>query len=145
MILGGRFAAIGASEGTIWMLDEEAFSLVPIWNSGPDAKKFVARYRQPLVDGLVSLVCVTGQPLCENKVYQHASQDPRLDRKLGLLTCSMIAVPFDVAEETCGVVSCVKLKKAYSVDPDPSPFTAADLSEMVETVRNWQNLTEDWS
>ena len=134
-LLRQSFAAIGASEGTIWQLDETRAELVPIWNSGPNAKAFVETYRQPLSTGLISLVCVTEQALCENEVYRHAGQDPTLDRQLGVLTCAMIAVPLRLRGETIGVVSCVKLK----ADPeasDPPPFTAADLACVQEAVKN---------
>lgn len=141
--LRARFRRISADEGTIWLLDEARQALVPVWNSGPDADAFVGKHLQPLSVGLVSLVFVTGQALCENQVYWHAGQDPTLDHSLGVLTCSMIVVPLRVGGETRGVVSCVKLKRSDANEPDPPPFTAEDLAAMGEAVlalgAGWEN------
>jgi hypothetical protein len=134
-LLVEEFAAAGADEGTIWLIDEARRALTPVWNSGPHAEAFVGRHSQPLSVGLVSLVFMTGQALCENRVYWHAGQDPTLDHSLGLLTCSMIVVPLCIRGEACGVVSCVKLKRADSEEPDPPPFTAADLARITGAVQ----------
>ncbi len=125
--LESAFARVRADEGTLWLLDEEQAHLVPAWNSGPDAASFVGRFRQPLSRGLVSLVCIGGQPLCENDVSRNTRQDASLDRQLGKLTCAMIAVPLRVRGEIRGVVSCVKLKARDAAGPDPAGFTAEDL------------------
>ncbi|HEY5814031.1 MAG TPA: hypothetical protein VIT23_15425, partial [Terrimicrobiaceae bacterium] len=92
-ILKGAFEAVRADEGTIWLLDEKEEALVPVWSSGPYGERFIGIHRQPLTAGLMSLICVTEQAICENSVYQNAQQDPTLDRRLGVLTCAMIAVP----------------------------------------------------
>lgn len=125
------FAAVAADEGTLWLLDEAGEALVPVWNSGPNATAIVgeANFRQPLTSGLISLVCVTEQALCENTVHRHAGQDPSLDRRLGLITCAMLAAPLRVQNEIHGVVSCVKLKENPS-EPDPAPFSLAHLAEL---------------
>lgn len=130
------FAVVGADEGTLWLLDEAQTALVPVWNSGPNAHRIVNHHRQPLNAGLVSLVCVTGQAICENGIYRNAGQDPTLDRHLGLLTCAMIAVPLHFRRAERGVVSCVKLKPATPSAPDPAPFSAADLARVTAAVRD---------
>jgi GAF domain-containing protein len=124
--LATAYVTIGADEGTLWLLDETKEALVPVWNSGPRAEEFVGKHRQPLSAGLISVVCLTEQALCENEVYRHAGQDTTLDRRLGVLTCSMMAVPLRVGGEVRGVVSCVKLKKNAG-DPDPAGFSQTDL------------------
>ena len=133
--LSGALDEVAADEGTVWQLDEAGEALSPVWNSGPRAAEFVGKHRQPLSAGLISLVCVTGQALCENAVYRHVGQDATLDRTLGVLTCAMIAVPWRRDGEVCGVVSCVKLKPSPET-PDPSPFTPGDLARVVEVVRH---------
>src|SRR5207249_2691281 len=40
--------ATGAHEGTIWLLDPEEQNLVPAYNTGPDADRFVGTFSQPL-------------------------------------------------------------------------------------------------
>lgn len=126
------FARAGADEGTLWRLDEGRTALLPVWNSGPAAALIVGKHRQPLASGLISLVCITEQPLCENAVHRHAGQDPTLDRSLGKLTCAMIAVPLHCDGVIQGVISCVKLRPADSPGPDPPGFDAADLRLVAE-------------
>ena len=60
-VLRKAFAAVGADEGTIWLLDENEEALVPVWSSGPYGERFVGIHRQPLTAGLMSLICVTEQ------------------------------------------------------------------------------------
>ncbi len=135
-VLAKTLIAISAHEGTLWLLDDEMQNLVPSWNSGPKAKSFVGKFQQPLTSGLISLVCVTGQAICENEVYQHAGQDPRLDQQLRLKTCSMIAVPVRVDGDIRGIVSCVRLKPAGENIPDPPPFSTDDLRTVIEAVES---------
>lgn len=135
------FAAIGADEGTLWLLNHPNQALVPVWNSGPNAAEFVGHHAQPLDMGLVSVVFVTEQCLCENEVYKNADQDPTLDRKLRVLTCSMIAVPFRHRGATRGVISCVRLKPSNSPEPSPPPFSAADLIQVTKTIGSVQEAT----
>jgi hypothetical protein len=116
------FDSVGADEGTIWLADSKEENLVPSYNSGSRALSFVNQFRQPLARGLISLVFRNGQSFCENEVYRNAKQDPTLDKRLEVLTCGMIAVPFYFALEVRGIISCVKLK-ANEDAPDPSGFS----------------------
>jgi len=141
-ILRNAFAAVHADEGTIWLLDEKQEALVPVWSSGPYGERFVGIHRQPLTVGLMSLICVTEQAICENAVYQNSQQDPTLDRRLGVLTCAMIAVPLRFRDAIHGGVSCVRLKPAAAAVPDPPPFSTADLALVTDAVREAERLIE---
>jgi hypothetical protein len=141
-ILINAFAAVGADEGTIWLLDKEQETLMPVWSSGPYGERFVGIHRQPLTAGIMSLICITEQALCENAVYQNAQQDPTLDRRLGVLTCAMIAVPLRFRDAIHGGVSCVRLKPADASSPEPPPFTATDLAVVTDAVREVERLVE---
>lgn len=118
--------AADAHEGTLWLVDAEEESLVPVINTGPNAQGFVGKYRQPLSRGLISMVFATEQPFCENEVYAHQVQDKTLDRTLGVATCSMIAVPFYFAQRLRGIISCVQLKPAGAAE-DPAGFGIASI------------------
>ncbi len=131
--LAEAFTSVGADEGTLWLLSDQRDALLPAWNSGPNASAIVGDYQQPLTTGLISFVCISEQAICENSVYRNASQDPTLDRKLSLLTCSMIAVPLKIRGEVHGVVSCVKLKAPHTPE-DPPPFSADDLAAIARKV-----------
>ena len=142
-ILRKAFTAVGADEGTIWLLDEKEEALVPVWSSGPYGERFVGIHRQPLTVGIMSLICVTEQAICENAVYQNAQQDPTLDRRLGVLTCAMIAVPLRFRDAIHGGISCVRLKPANASAPEPPPFSTADLALVTDAVREVERLIQE--
>jgi GAF domain len=142
-VLRKAFAAVGADEGTIWLLDETQEVLIPVWSSGSYGERFVGIHRQPLTAGLMSLICVTEQALCENSVYQNEQQDPTLDRRLGVLTCAMIAVPLRFRDAIHGGISCVRLKPMDAADElEPPPFSARDLAVVTDAVREVERLIE---
>ena len=125
------FARAGADEGTVWLLDAGRKELVPVYNSGPRAKEFVGTFKQSLRSGMISMVVATEQPICENEVYKNERQDKEVDRKLGLRTCAMIAVPLVFSGELRGVISCVQVRPGNSADPDPPGFTQENLLEIL--------------
>lgn len=103
------FRQAGADEGTVWLVDEAKEALVPAYNTGPNAEQFVAKFRQPLDRGLVSMVFGNEKPFTENEVPKNAKQDKTLDSKLKVQTLAMIIVPFYFLDGCRGVISCVKL------------------------------------
>jgi hypothetical protein len=135
-------AQAGAHEGTVWLLDATQSWLVPRFNNGPNASNFVGNFRQSLHTGMISMVVVTEQPICENEVHKNAQQDPTLDRKLGLVTCSMLAVPFYFSGELRGVISAVRLKSAGADVPDPVGFSLENLRALQLTADVLERLIE---
>lgn len=125
---------MAATEGTLWLLDEARQYLVPVWNSGPAADRFVGSFVQPLSSGLISLVCITELALCENAVDQNGRQDPTLDRQLGLKTEAMIAVPLYFHDQLRGIISCVKLHDTRGgVIISQTSFSGSDLALVGKT------------
>lgn len=122
------FQNAGAHEGAVWLVDGEGKSLVISHAWGARAEN-VLGYAQTLERGLVSMVLATEQPFCENKVYTNRLQARALDEKLGVLTCSMIAVPLVFARGLRGIVSCIKVKTAAE-EPDPPDFPPHSLGEI---------------
>jgi transcriptional regulator with GAF, ATPase, and Fis domain len=135
-------AQASAHEGTIWLLDPSRSCLVPRFNNGPNAEHFVGHFRQALHTGMIGMVVATEQPICENEVHKNAQQDPTLDRKLGLITCSMLAVPLYFAAELRGVISAVRLKRANSTGPDPEGFSPDDLRALQLSAEVLERLIE---
>ena len=131
-----------AHEGTVWLLDRTQNWLVPQFNNGPNAASFVGHFRQSLRAGMISMVVATEQPICENEVHKNAQQDPTLDRKLGLITCSMLAVPLYFAGELRGVISAVRLKRANSTARDPAGFSPDNLRALQLTADVLERLIE---
>lgn len=148
-IVDAGFRAAGAHEGTVWLaersgpLTSDVEALVPVYNTGPEADRFVGTFRQPLNRGLISAVFAYEQPFCENDVYKNQKQDRTLDQTLGVLTASMIAVPLYFAGELRGIVSCVQLKRPG--DPvDPPGFTMESLRHIQLASEVLTRLLDHW-
>ena len=129
-LLVGAFDRVGAHEGTVWLLDEAKTALVPRFNSGANAEKFVGRFQQKLDAGMISMVAVTEQPVCENEVCRNARHDGRLDGELRVKTWAMVAVPFSFFSELRGVISCVQLVGAECGETTLPGFSAEHLHEL---------------
>jgi transcriptional regulator with GAF, ATPase, and Fis domain len=121
------FREAQADEGTVWLLDESCESLVPAYNTGPDAAKLVGTFRQPLNTGLICMVLASEQPFLENEVHKNASQSKLLDSRLKVQTHAMIAVPFHFVHACRGVISCVQLRRS-AADADPAGFRPEHLA-----------------
>lgn len=141
LLIAGLQSA-SAHEGTVWLLDHSRINLVPRFNTGPNASDFVGQFRQTLRAGMISMVVATEQPICENEVHKNQRQDRSLDQRLGLITCSMLAVPLYFAGEVRGVISAVRLKSAGSADPDPAGFSPEDLRALQLTASVLSRLIE---
>lgn len=141
-LLVDGFRRVGAHEGTVWLLDHSRSNLVPRFNSGPNSASFVGSFRQSLRAGMISMVVATEQPICENEVHHNQRQDRTLDRKLGLMTCSMIAVPFYFVGEIRGVISAVQLKRGDAAEPDPAGFSPDSLRGLQLTASVLSRLIE---
>lgn len=141
-VLVGAFGRVGADEGTVWLLDEGRTALVPRYNSGTHAERFVGRFRQELSAGMISMVAATEQPICENEVWRNARQDRRLDRELEVKTEAMLAVPFYFFSELRGVISCVQLVGGETMEMGPRGFLAEHLHELQEAAGLLSRLME---
>ena len=91
----------GATEGSIWLLDEKGQHLVNAFDHGPDAARLVG-FRQPLKSGIISMVFATHQPFLENQVFQNAMHASAADKLTGHRTNAMIAVPLFFASDCRG-------------------------------------------
>jgi hypothetical protein len=149
-LLGGVMAralgAAGADEGTVWLADESAECLVPVWNNGPDAERFVGRFKLPSAEGITGWVFTGGMATCETEVCFHQKQHREMDRRLGVLTWAMLAVPLRAAGEMRGVITAVRLIRladlpGVSIAPQssgdfpegfepPPSFSVGDLAAM---------------
>jgi hypothetical protein len=124
------FRAARGDEGTIWLADRVEEALIPVYNNGPQAEKWVRKFRQPMSVGIVSMVFSMEESFCENEVWRNTAQDTTLDKMLAVQTESMIAVPFYFARECRGVISCVKLAHSDGVKTNPEGFTMESMREI---------------
>jgi hypothetical protein len=130
-VIRSAFEDAGASEGTIWLVEEATRTLAPAYNTGPRAEGLVGRFKQPLGAGLISMVFVSEQPFLENQVFQNSSQDKSLDSLLSVQTMAMIATPFYFLEACRGVVSCVQLKIPGASEPTSPGFDESDKARVL--------------
>ncbi|GAA5147761.1 hypothetical protein GCM10023213_42900 [Prosthecobacter algae] len=138
-----------ADEGSVWLAMEQSQVLVPVWNNGPDAARFVGSFRLPATQGITGMVFTSGLAASESEVCFHQRQNRELDRSLSVLTWAMLAVPLKFAGELRGVITAVRLIRLKDL-PDlaqvpesqadfppgyltPPAFAIADLQAM-ETV-----------
>ncbi len=110
-LLRAAIAEAGGCEGTVWLIDRKAEELVACYNSGEEADQLVG-FRQPVGQGIISMVFAQQQPYCENHIAASVGHDDTLDRKISKHTTAMIAVPFYFGFSLRGVVSCVQLAEA---------------------------------
>jgi hypothetical protein len=136
-VLEDGFAAAGADEGTLWLVNTSRRELDAVFNNGPMAAK-MRQLSQTLDRGLISMVFSTGQPFCENNIEQNPEHDKTVDRQTGSPTTAMIAVPFYFAQECRGIVSCVHLAKKPSSASTQKDF---DMESMREVNRAASLLT----
>jgi hypothetical protein len=129
-VLKETFAQAGADEGTLWLRNAERSHLVPVMNSGPNAEAIVGTFRQPLSEGLISMVLASEQPFIENEVYKNEDQSKLLDTTLRLRTYAMIAIPFYLLGDCRGVLSCVQLLSEGTSPKEPAGFTPDSLDHV---------------
>ena len=119
--------AAGSANAALWLVADN--SLAAVLGFGPHAKHFVGVYEQPLERGIISLVYVSGQAVCENAISSNPDHSPILDHQLGITSDAMVAVPVIALGEIVGVITCVHTRPADSSN-QASQFSAKDLHEM---------------
>lgn len=151
-------SAIAADEGSLWLATDESRTLLPVWNNGPDAARFVGSFRLPATQGITGFVFTSGMAACETEVCFNQRQNRELDRSLEVLTWAMIAVPVAFAGATRGVLTAVRLIRLKdlpeltsvpeSVDDfpagyvPPAAFSLQDLSSLETTASALGRLVE---
>jgi hypothetical protein len=118
---------VGAHEGTIWLVDVEGNCLVPAFNTGNMAQKFVGKFKQPLDSGLISMVFASEQPFIENEVFQNPTKSNLLDSLLFVKTNALLAVPFYFLGACRGIISCVHLGHPECSDSESVGFNPTHL------------------
>jgi hypothetical protein len=121
-VLQEAIEGVGATEGSVWLINEASDSLTIAYNTGPNSSKLVGQFKQPLTSGLISMVFSMEQPFVENEVYKNSGQNKTLDSKLGVRTFAMIAVPFYFLDACRGVLSCVQLTQPEGEDNELPGF-----------------------
>lgn len=118
-VLDTALRGIGAHEGSLWLAEETGHALLPVWNNGPDAQRFVGSFRLPSTQGITGLVFSTGLSVCESEVCFSDKQHRGLDDELGVLTWAMLAAPLSFFGEVRGVITAVRLVRRDSLSSLP--------------------------
>jgi GAF domain len=147
-VLRETFERISADEGSIWLLDQEKKNLVAAYNSGPSSEKIIG-FKNPLSEGIISLVVASEHAFIENQVYKNKSHSATLNKKLGKTTYAMIAVPLYFLNQVRGVISCVQLfdvlieeGQAAPVGETPPGFSPQDLNAVQTTAAVVRDLID---
>lgn len=135
-LLKRSFMSVGGHEGSVWLLDPPREHLTIVYNTGPDSAK-INGFKQPIREGIISMVVQNEQSFMENEVYRNEHHSKLLDNQLGVLTYAMIAVPFYFLSGCRGVISCVQFVRAKKeqgtfalTEPHPSGFTIDGLTQI---------------
>ena len=132
------FAAIDASEGSLWWKYSQADYLEICYNSGSRAPKMEGEIRQPLAAGIVSMVYHTGEAVYTNQLQTNPEHCKEVDRQLSQNTQSMIVAPVLLGGEPTAIISAVILDDESSKDFDFSDLEAMQhLAEMLRSY--WEN------
>ncbi len=119
---------IQAHEGSVWLTTDGGRTLMPAWNNGPDAEKFVGSFHLPVALGFTGMVFCTNMAACESEVCFQQQQHRKLDENLGVLTWALLAAPLRFAGEVRGVITAVRLIRRSDLPADLSQVhSRADL------------------
>lgn len=103
------FTSIGADEGSIWLLDKDSTHLVIAHNSGPAPADLIGKLKQPLSEGIISLVYALEQSMIENEIEASDVHSRIVDETLSQTTTALLATPLYFHDKLQGVVSGVQL------------------------------------
>jgi GAF domain-containing protein len=120
---------MGVPDIMIWLADAGREALVASLGTGPQAARFEGLFAQPIGEGLISVVFLTGQALCRNHVAADPSHSDSLDQLLGQHTQAMVVAPLRFGDSVAGVISCAAVSPLANPQP-PRAFEAADLREI---------------
>lgn len=120
---------VGAHAVGVWLLDPENEHLVLAYNTGPDCRDFSEPIRQPVSQGIVSLVLHSEQPFLENEVQMNAQHSKLVDLRLQQQTEAMIVVPLYIMSRCRGVLSGIQIAPSTAAKP-PSGFQLSHLASI---------------
>jgi GAF domain-containing protein len=102
-ILYFALTLLDSSDGSIFLLDEEADELVFAIVRGAIESQLV-NYRMPKTEGLTGWAVVNGQSVIVNDVRQDWRFSPTTDERFGFETRNMLIVPMKVGREVIGAI-----------------------------------------
>ena len=116
-VLRNALQTIGASDGSLLVLDEDSDELVFVITQGESAKKQLAWQRLPPGEGIAGWVAKNRRATIVNDAQADDRFYPALDRELGFKTLSVLAAPIIGGGRVLGVIEMLNKKedKLFSV------------------------------
>ncbi len=108
-ILAKALSAVGAEAGSVLVLDEEDGQLHFKSALGAKAAQLKS-LRLPLGEGIAGQVAQTGEPVLTNDVSSNALHSPRIARRIGFATRSVLCVPLAADARVVGALELVNRK-----------------------------------
>lgn len=106
-------AATAANEASIWLPSADGKMLVMAHN--PFRGTNAAAPTQPLSEGLISSVYLTGQPREDTGIFPDVLASKRVDEQLHQQTIALMAAPLQAGGKTVGVVTIVQIVDRHHV------------------------------
>lgn len=132
-VIARLLGEIPADEATVWLYREAENVLLAIHNPvNPE----IVGLTQPVSQGLISQVLVTGLPLLEPDVTTRHEHDRNIDSQTGQQTLALMAAPIDQDADVTGVVSAVQLSGGES----DRGFNERDLATLEHATRELGKL-----
>jgi putative methionine-R-sulfoxide reductase with GAF domain len=129
-LLRNTAVQVGANALGVWLRDQDGKHLVLAYNTDPSGKTLRREVRQPVTEGIVSLVLHSEQPFLENDVQKNAQHSKLVDVALHQQTQAMIVVPFYLQNQCRGVLSCVQVRRENGADGKNCGFDMHHLAAM---------------
>lgn len=127
-MLTDAFEDARAHEGLVWLLEKDKSELTVAWQTGEATKDWIGA-RVSAGAGLSGLVTASQQPICANDLCNNPQHDRELDRRLGVVLCSEVIVPFYIARQFKGVIMALQTKPDSAAE-DPPGFDPESLEEI---------------
>ncbi len=125
-ILREAAVRIRADEASIWIRSDDGGEMVLTLNSGPESDSMELRVRQPINEGIISLVYRDGKPVLENALFAHRSYSPKVDISEGQSTHYIAAVPLLLDDCIIGVISAVQITTSSAETRDAQDWGLAE-------------------
>ena len=110
-VLRNALQTIGASDGSLLVLDEDSDELVFVITHGETAKKQLAWQRLPPGEGIAGWVAKNRRATIVNDAQADDRFYPAMDLELGFKTLSVLAAPIIGGGRVLGVIEMLNKKK----------------------------------
>jgi len=110
-VLRNALQTIGASDGSLLVLDEDSDELVFVITQGETAKKQLAWQRLPPGEGIAGWVAKNRRATIVNDAQADDRFYPAMDLELGFKTLSVLAAPIIGGGRVLGVIEMLNKKK----------------------------------